>query len=163
MKLRNNNILIFGGGSGIGKAIAIRLVKAGVKVLIVGRREEKLMSVAKEINSPNLYYKVFDITDIKGHLTFFDECCEILGSLDGFVNAAAIGTETFTGRGYEPWDITEQEWDKLTDINFKFAFFLIRNEVDYMLKKEIRGNILNIASMPPVWILLVVMVHQKKR
>ncbi|MBQ4150300.1 MAG: SDR family oxidoreductase, partial [Clostridia bacterium] len=40
----------------------------------------------------------------------------------------------------------EQEWDTLTDINFKAAFFLIRNEVDYMLKNNIRGNILNIAS-----------------
>ena len=32
MKLRNNKILIFGGGSGIGKAIAIRFIKAGAKV-----------------------------------------------------------------------------------------------------------------------------------
>ena len=35
MKLRNKNVLIFGGGSGIGKAIATRFVDAGAKVLIL--------------------------------------------------------------------------------------------------------------------------------
>jgi NAD(P)-dependent dehydrogenase (short-subunit alcohol dehydrogenase family) len=62
------------------------------------------------------------------------------------VNAAALGTSQYTGRGYEPWDLTEEEWDVLTDINFKAAFFLMRNEIDYMLEKCINGNVLNIAS-----------------
>lgn len=146
MKLRNKNILIFGGGSGIGKAIAIRFIEAGAKIMIIGRTEEKLKAVAEEINSPDLYYKVFDINDIKNHNKLFLDCEKIMGGLDAFVNAAALGTEAYTGRGYEPWDITSEEWDELTDINFKAAFFLIRNEVDYMLSKKIRGNILNFAS-----------------
>ena len=145
MKLRNQNILIFGGGSGIGKAIAIRFIEAGAKVMITGRTEEKLKSVAEEICSPNLFYKVFNITDIENHNTIFSECEHILGGLNAFVNAAALGSGSL-GRGYEPWDITEAEWDKMTDTNFKAAFFLMRNEIDYMKSKRIRGNILNIAS-----------------
>ncbi len=146
MKLRNDKVLIFGGGSGIGKAIAKRFCDAGAKVLITGRNEEKLKSAVLEINADNLYYKAFDITNIKEHSSFFDECSELLGGLNAFVNAAAIGTSVLTGRGYEPWDITEEEWDTLTDINFKAAFFLMRNEIDYMIERKIRGNILNIAS-----------------
>ena len=46
MKLRNKNVLIFGGGSGIGKAIAVRFIEAGAKVMITGRNEEKLKAVA---------------------------------------------------------------------------------------------------------------------
>jgi len=145
MKLRNKHILILGGGSGIGKAIALRFLEAGAKVLITGRTEEKLRSVAEEINSSNLFYKVFDITNVNGHSELFVSCCELLGGLDGFVNAAALGSGSL-GRGYEPWDITPEEWDRMTDTNFKAAFFLMRNEVDYLLKNEIRGNILNIAS-----------------
>jgi NAD(P)-dependent dehydrogenase (short-subunit alcohol dehydrogenase family) len=38
MELRNDKIIVFGGGSGIGKAIAKRFCKAGAKVLIVGRK-----------------------------------------------------------------------------------------------------------------------------
>lgn len=146
MKLRNDKILIFGGGSGIGKAIAKRFCDAGAKVLITGKNEEKLKNAAEEINSKNIHYKVFDITNVNEHIALFNTAAEILDGLNGFVNAAALGTGAFTGRGYEPWDITEDEWDTLTDINFKAAFFLIRNEVDYMLANGIGGNILNIAS-----------------
>lgn len=70
MKLRNKNVLIFGGGSGIGKAIAVRFIKAGAKVMITGRNEEKLKAVAEEIGSPDLYYNVFDITDINFKAAF---------------------------------------------------------------------------------------------
>lgn len=146
MKLRNKNVLIFGGGSGIGKAIAVRFIEAGAKVMITGRTEEKLKAVAEEIGSPDLYYNVFDITDIENHVELFSECEQAMGELNAFVNAAALGTSQCTGRGYEPWDITPEEWDTLTDINFKAAFFLMRNEIDYMKSRRIRGNILNIAS-----------------
>ena len=146
MKLRNDKILVLGGGSGIGKAIAKRFCDAGAKVLITGRNEEKLKNAAEEINSKNLYYKAFDITNVNEHIALFNEAAKTLGGVNGFVNAAALGTSQYTGRGYEPWDLTEEEWDVLTDINFKAAFFLMRNEIDYMLEKCINGNVLNIAS-----------------
>lgn len=145
MRLRNDKIVVFGGGSGIGKAIAKRFCDAGAKVLIAGRNEEKLKNSAEEINSKNIYYKVFDITNIKGHTALFNEAAENLGGLNGFVNSAALGSG-YLGRGYEPWDLTEEEWDTLTDTNFKAAFFLMRNEINYMLEKCIKGNILNLAS-----------------
>lgn len=50
MKLRNSNILIFGGSSGIGKAIAKRLISAGAIVMITGRNETKLEEAKKEIS-----------------------------------------------------------------------------------------------------------------
>ena len=145
MKLRNDKIVVFGGGSGIGKAIAKRLTEVGAKVLITGRNEEKLKSAKEEIKSDNLYYKAFDITNISEYANLFDYAESVLGSPSGFVISAGIGSSCF-GRGYEPWDITEEEWDTITDIDFKAAFFLMRNEVDYMLKKSVRGNILNFAS-----------------
>ena len=145
MKLRNKNVLIFGGGSGIGKAIATRFVKAGARVMIVGRSAEKLKKAAEEINSENLFFMEFDITDIKNYSSLFCEAEKALGALDAFVNSAAVGSGSL-GRGYEPWDITEEEWDMMTDINFKAAFFLMRDEINYLREHNIRGNILNIAS-----------------
>ena len=145
MKLRSENIVVFGGGSGIGKAIAKRLHDAGSKVVLCGKTEEKLLQAQREIGE-GTFTRVFDITDIGGHRALFAQCEALMGGLGGFVNAAALGTGQVTGRGYEPWDITEQEWDTLTDVNFKAAYFLMRNEVDFMLEKGIRGNILNLAS-----------------
>ena len=146
MKLRNDKILIFGGGSGIGKAIAKRFCELEANVLITGRTEEKLLQAKEEIGSEKLFVKTFDITNVDEHLNLFEETEELLGGLNGFVNAAAMGTNQAFGRGYEPWDITSEEWDKFTAIDFKAAFFLMRNEVDYLLSKNVRGNILNIAS-----------------
>lgn len=145
MKLRNSNILILGGSSGIGKAIAKRMTAAGASVMITGRSKEKLEAARKEINSPKLYCSVFDISTIKNHFEFFEKCEKSMGGLDAFVNSAAFSTESI-GRGYEPWDITEDEWNMLSDTNYKAAFFLMRNEIDYFRKKDIRGNILNISS-----------------
>lgn len=145
MQLRNDKILVFGGGSGIGKAVAKRFADAGATVLITGRNEEKLKKAAEDIGSSQLHYKTFDITNISGHIRMFDDAESTLGGLNGFVNAAGVSSSCF-GRGYEPWDITEEEWDTVSDIDFKAAYFLMRNEVDYMLKKGVRGNILNFAS-----------------
>ncbi len=145
MKLRNGNILVFGGGSGIGKAIPKRLAADGAKVMIVGRDNAKLEKIYKEIGSDNICYKAFDICDISRHFELFSACAETLGGLNAFVNSSAVSLESI-GRGYEPWDITEDEWDMQTNVNFKAAYFLMRNEIDYMLQREIHGNILNLAS-----------------
>ena len=145
MKLRNNKIVVFGGGSGIGKAISKRFSDAGASVFITGRNKEKLKQAKEDINSDSLYYKAFDVTNISEYANLFDCAERALGTISGFVNAAGIVSSCF-GRGYEPWDITEEEWDTITDIDYKASFFLMRDEVDYMLKKNIRGNILNFAS-----------------
>lgn len=146
MKLRNGHVLIFGGGSGIGYAIAERFLEAGARVLIAGRTEEKLRAAKDALSSERCFFLPFDISACEEHRTFFLRAAEIMGGLDAFVNAAALGTGAYTGRGYEPWDITPAEWDALSDTNFKAAFFLMRNEADFLLENGIRGNILNIAS-----------------
>lgn len=145
MKLRNDKILVFGGGSGIGLAIAKRLTEAGADVVICGRNAEKLKKSATAIGE-KVGIITGDIADISSHSEIFEKAAGQMNGLNGFVNAAAIGTHSLTDRGYEPWDITEEEWDTLCDTNFKAAFFLIRNEVDYLKASGIRGNILNIAS-----------------
>jgi NAD(P)-dependent dehydrogenase (short-subunit alcohol dehydrogenase family) len=145
MKLRNDKIVVFGGGSGIGKAIAKRFSDAGATVLITARSEDKLKSAAEEIKSDKVFFKAFDITDIGGHRALFEYAEKVMGGVGGFVNSAALVSSCF-GRGYEPWDITEEEWNLMSDIDFKAAFFLMRNEVDYLREKQVRGNILNIAS-----------------
>lgn len=144
--LRNNKILIFGGSSGIGKACAKRFLDANATVTISGRNKEKLENVKDELKSDNLFYNVFDITKTEEHLSFFDDVSKQMGGLTAFVNTAAIGTSSLTGRGYEPWDITPEEWDILNDTNFKAAYFLMRNEIDYFKANKIKGNILNFAS-----------------
>ena len=147
MKLRSQNIIVTGGGSGIGKAVAKRLAEENIKVIICGRNQEKLERAKEDINLNNVFVMTWDISDISVFDIKINQAESLIGSKIGaFVNAAAIGSSQCTKRGYEPWDITEEEWDCMSDTNFKAAFFMMRNEINYLLKNNIHGNILNIAS-----------------
>ena len=146
MKLRCDKIIVTGGGSGIGAAIARRLIDAGASVVAAGRTAEKLQSTAEAIASERLHILEWDIADVNGIPKKLNEAAALMGGLNGLVNAAALGTGVLTGRGYEPWDITEDEWDALMDVNCKGTFFMMRDMIDYLLARHEKGNILNIAS-----------------
>lgn len=146
MKLRCDKIIVTGGGSGIGAAIARRLIDAGAQVVAAGRTAEKLQKTAETIASENLHILEWDIADVNGIPQKLEEAAALMGGLNGLVNAAALGTGVLTGRGYEPWDITEDEWDALMDVNCKGTFFMMRDMIDYLLARHEKGNILNIAS-----------------
>jgi len=143
--LRNDKVLVFGGGSGIGKAIARRLLRENAGVTICGRSKEKLLAAKEELKSDNLFCLAGNVADVDSHEELFAKAETLMGGLSAFVNSAALGSGTL-GRGYEPWDITPAEWDMMTDTDFKAAFFLMRNEVNYLIDRQCRGNILNIAS-----------------
>ena len=142
---RSRKVLIFGGDGGIGKAIAEKMLADGARVVIAGRSKEKLYAAQKALPTEGLSVLSADITQVEEHFAIFEKARECMGGLDSFVNAAAITLET-RGRGYEPWDITSSEWDEVSDVDFKAAFFLIRNEVDYFRAHGIAGNILNFSS-----------------
>ena len=146
MKLRCGKVIVAGGGSGIGKAIAKRLIDGGASVVIGGRHMEKLRSAKEEIGSERLHCLEWDVAQVELCAQRFREAEERMGGFDGLVNCAALGTSQVTGRGYEPWDVTPEEWDRLMEVNLRGAFFLMRNAVDDMRARGVRGNILNIAS-----------------
>lgn len=146
MKLRCSHVIVTGGGSGIGKAIVKRLIDGGAKVVIVGRNMEKLLAAKAEIGSERLFCMEWDVADVDRCGEKFREAEALMGGFDGLANCAALGSSQVTGRGYEPWDITPEEWDKLMGVNLRGAFFLMRNAVDDMKARGVRGNILNIAS-----------------
>ena len=146
MKLRCSRVIVTGGGSGIGKAIASRLIEGGAQVVIAGRNMDKLQKAAREMPEGRVHCLQWDVTDCGRAGDYLCRAAELMGGLDGLVNNAALGSAAFTGRGYEPWDITPSEWDQLMAVNLKGAFFAMRSMVDYMSSHRVRGNILNISS-----------------
>lgn len=67
MQLKYNKVLMLGATSGIGRALAARLVETGTSVIAVGRRQDKLDEFAKEYSSQagKVDTARFDITDLK--------------------------------------------------------------------------------------------------
>ena len=140
MKLENKKIIVTGGSSGIGKQTALLLMEKGAKVLITGRDESKLKTVAKEIDSD---YLAFDI----GNLDSIEEnagiCLQKLGGIDAIINNAGLGKFNLLG------DITAQEFIDIFNTNV-FGLTLFTQTLLPTFKSQKSGNIINIGSSAAV-------------
>ncbi len=137
MELKGKKVLLTGGSSGIGKATAIDLIEAGAIVVITGRNEEKLNSVAKEIGAIPLS---FDMTDYDVIPEKVAEAVALMGGIDVLVNNAGIGNFDLLD------DVTIHQFQNIFSINV-FGLALLTQEVVKFFKAKKRGDIVNIASM----------------
>lgn len=139
---RVHNAIVTGGGSGIGLAIAKKLLENGCKVCITGRNMEKLQKVEKEIHSENLSVLQFDVNDTESIIPKLNEAACLLGGYyDGIVNSAGVFSPV------DNWNVSEETWDNIINTDLKSAVFLMRNAVICMRDNNIKGNILQIASV----------------
>jgi len=137
MELKNASVLVTGGSSGIGKETARLFVKEGANVVITGRNEEKLNTVASEIGAIPL---VFDISDLKTITPKTKEALSHLGNkIDVLVNNAGVGTFAPLG------EITEEDLMKIYSTNV-FGLALLTQELLPIFKSQQSGNIINIGS-----------------
>jgi uncharacterized oxidoreductase len=89
MKMSNNTILITGGTSGIGYALAAQLLERGNTVLITGRTEEKLATVRQSL--PGVHTYVSDVSDPAAIRRLYSDVTRAFPDLNVLVNNAGIG------------------------------------------------------------------------
>ena len=141
MVLKNKNILLTGGGSGIGKKTAEMLVEKGAKVLITGRSENKIEIVKQSLGVMGIY---FDISDLENIATKTKECINLLGGrVDVLINNAGIGDF----RPLEKVNITNFQEVFNTNV---FGLALLTKEIIPTMKKQNQGTIINIGSSASV-------------
>ena len=85
------NILVTGASSGIGEAVSRYLSECGYRVIMVARREEQLLEIAKDMDNKPLLIP-FDLTKFDEYETIFSGCRKEGMKLDGFVHCAGMGT-----------------------------------------------------------------------
>ncbi len=86
MEIANTNVLIVGGGSGMGQALAKRCLDAGAKVIIAGRNEDKLKRACEELQTPAALDSItVDISQENQVANLFER----IGRLDHVVSTAA--------------------------------------------------------------------------
>jgi len=140
--LAGKRILVTGGSSGIGLAIAKKCISEGAIVLITGRSEEKLKTAKLQINSPNCYTYVWDITDIQSILLHVKNVKEALdGEIDCLVNNAGV---LLPKQGF--LNVNEETWDKTYATNLKGSYFLTQTLCDQWIKAGKAAKVLNISS-----------------
>jgi NAD(P)-dependent dehydrogenase (short-subunit alcohol dehydrogenase family) len=118
-KLQNKVAVITGGSSGIGLATAKRFVQEGARVAITGRSKDALDKAIKEIGTgaigvPGDSSNLGDLTRI--YKTIADK----LGNIDVLVVNAGVYVVSPLA------SFTEEQFDKVSDINFKGAFFTVQ-------------------------------------
>ena len=139
MELSNNTILITGGASGIGFALAGALSKKGNKVLICGRRKDRLEKVKQSY--PEIDFLQCDVTDKSQRIKLY-EWATSYGALNFLINNAGIQRDyDFTKNNAKEYTAGENE----IDVNLTAPIHLCELFTPFLMKKA-ESAILNISS-----------------
>jgi 3-oxoacyl-[acyl-carrier protein] reductase len=153
MKLKDKIAIVTGAGQGIGKGIALALAKEGAKVVATDITD-KTHDVIKEIEdlgSEGLALKV-DVSNFKDTEEMGKAVIEQFGRIDILVNNAGI----YPFKSLV--EMTEQDWDKVLDINLKGMFNCTKAVLSKMIEQK-SGNIINISSIAGAVIGYLNLVH----
>jgi 3-oxoacyl-[acyl-carrier protein] reductase len=137
MDLKNAKVIITGGSSGLGKAMAKLLIELGAKVLITGRNVEKLNAVAQEIGAIPFHANVAEQKDV---IATFEAAEKELGGLNVLINNAGIAS---SWSKINQLDIDQMR--KVYDVNV-FGAAMMGKEAAKIFIEQKSGNIVNIAS-----------------
>lgn len=139
MRLENKVIIVTGSTTGIGKAIAIRCVKEGAKVIIHGLEEDWGRSVAGELGAGNAVLHIEDLSIDGATKRLVDLALKSFGKLDAVVNNAAIVASSNI-------QTTDKSFlQKILAVNTIAPFLLIKDALPYLSKQH--GCVLNIGSV----------------
>lgn len=144
MGLLNDKVAyVSGGGSGIGKAVAIAYAQEGAKVALSDINVENGEAVAAEIkaNGGEAIFIKADASSAEDNKRVVEEIVAAFGRLDVACNNAGIGgPAALTG------EYAIAGWDKVIAVNLSGVFYACRYQIEQM-EKNGGGNIVNIASI----------------
>jgi 3-oxoacyl-[acyl-carrier protein] reductase len=139
--LNHKVAIITGGGSGIGRGIALALAKERVNITVCGRRMASLQKTIDEIH--NLNGKAIAVqADIKSPIAverLVKETLNKYGKIDILINNAGLSI-----RG-ETHQLKVEEWDQIIETNLRGAFLVTRKVIPHMRAQK-SGHIINISS-----------------
>lgn len=141
--LSGKNIVITGGSSGIGLAIAKKSIEAGAKVVITGRNEEKLKQAVSDLGSQHAGYVLWDITDSAQADDKVAQCVDYFGGrVDAVVNNAGIQPHEFFP------NVSVSEWNRVYETNSQGTFFVSQAFCKYWMQASsgCYRHLINISS-----------------
>jgi NAD(P)-dependent dehydrogenase (short-subunit alcohol dehydrogenase family) len=147
--LNGKTAVILGGNSTLGSAMGEALAGHGAAVAIVGRNEEKSEAVRAHIETLGGNARTFqgDTTSKQDLQRVMDEVLQWTGQIDILMNCPGKNSAT------PFFDITEDEWDAIMDVNLKGVMLACQVFGQYMVDRDQGGSIINISSVssdPPL-------------
>ena len=143
MELENRVALVTGAGSGIGQAIALRLARAGARIIVNDLDGQGAANTVEKLSGQGARSVACqaDISDPDAVGAMVAEGVELFGTIDILVNNAGVG-----GASIMVEDLPPQAWDRAMAVNLKGAFNCCQAVIPIMKPKG-WGKIVNIASL----------------
>ena len=139
MRLKDKTAIITGGGTGIGLATACAFCQEGAKVILFGRRKEKLEKAVGKLGRSAIIVQG-DMTNNNDLDKLINETLHNFKKIDVLVNNAGL----FNGSPLH--EISDSQWDEIMDINIRSVFQLTRRVLPVMLSQKY-GSIIHISSI----------------
>ncbi|GIV69828.1 SDR family oxidoreductase [Caldilinea sp.] len=139
--LRGKTIIVTGGAQGIGKGIALHLLRLGAAVLIADLDEEAGMETASECAAwGEVRFVQTDVADEASVARMAAEAAAWRGAIDGLVNNAGIADP-----GATPVEqLSLDAWNRVLAVNLTGAFLCVKHAAPHL--RRARGAVVNIAS-----------------
>jgi NAD(P)-dependent dehydrogenase (short-subunit alcohol dehydrogenase family) len=144
--LEDKTAVVIGGTGELCGAMATTLARAGAEVVLVGRSQEKADARLTQIRAAGGkgYFIAADIQSGDGLQKLLSEVIENSGQCDILINGAGINAPT-------PFlDISEEEYDRIFDVNTKAVFLACQVFGKYFLDNRVIASIINMGSMSAV-------------
>ena len=136
MAAHNKVAIVTGAGTGIGKAVALALLKDGYRVALAGRRQEPLDEVVKESGAGARALAIpSDVADPASVKALFAQTKQAFGRLDVLFNNAGVGAP-----GIPLEDLTYEQWKSVVDINLSGPFLCTQEAFKIMKSQDPRGG-----------------------
>ncbi|KGQ11222.1 putative oxidoreductase [Beauveria bassiana D1-5] len=138
--IENKVVVITGASSGLGEALARRLVKDGAKLVLGARRLERLKKLAQDLNlNPEAAVQT-DVTQPEQVQALVDKAVALYGRVDVMVNNAGLMPHSLLER--KKFD----DWNAMIDVNLKGVLYGIAAALPYMQRQK-SGHIINTSSV----------------
>lgn len=131
--------LITGATSGFGAATARRFVSAGWRVIVTGRRADRLQALVDELGADHVHAAVFDIRDANAMNAAMDALPDAFRGIDLLVNNAGLAQGTKPAQ-----EARLDDWQRMIDTNITALVTLTRRMLPTLIER--RGAIVNISS-----------------
>lgn len=146
MNLQGASAIVTGGAQNLGRAIAISLAEQGCRVVVLDKDETHLAQLPK---LENLWGRVCDVTDPTAASAAIDDVIarqqkiDILVNCAGWIFSAPLYSPLIRPDGKHPLEL----WNKTIATNLTSTFVMGSHVVEHMIKKRIKGLIVNISSI----------------
>ena len=129
--------VVTGGGTGIGRAVALALAEVGYSVVVAGRRKEPLEATAAEGSKlgARMLAVTTDVADPKSVRALFAQTVEAFGRLDFLFNNAGAGAPSVPLE-----DLTYEQWSTVVGANLTGAFLCTQEAIKLMKSQVPRGG-----------------------